>query len=91
MSRSRGRTTLVVLALIVAAVGGVLAGLLWYEPASGQSAQPLPGASAPATSTPTPATADRYPGHPDPYLRTPTPTPTPDPDPASRRRRTLAR
>ena len=71
MSRSQGRTTLVVLALIVAAVGGVLAGLLWYEPASGQSAGPLPSSSAPATSsTPTAST---------PTPATPTPTPTPAP------------
>ncbi len=70
MTRSRGRTTLVVLALIVAAVGGVLAGLLWYEPASGQSTQPLPGASAPGTS-PAPTA-----GVPTPSLP-PTPSPTP--------------
>jgi hypothetical protein len=70
VSRSRGRTTLVVLALIVAAVGGVLAGMLWYQPASGQPAQPLPDPSATVTST-TPTA-----GVPTPSLP-PTLSPTP--------------
>lgn len=59
---------LVVLALIVAAVAGVLAGMLWYQPASGQPTQPLPGPSAPAASlTSTPGA----------------PTPSPPPTPAA--------
>lgn len=76
MSRSRARTTLVVLALIVAAVGGVLAGLLWYQPASGQPAQPVPSGSAPITSsTPTPEAPSPSPP--------PTPSPTPTQPPAT--------
>lgn len=69
MSRSRGGTALVVLALIVAVIAGVLAGLLWYQPASGQTSEPAPSVSAPITS-PTPT-------GPIPAPPTPNATPTP--------------